>query len=76
MEEVMSIYIRFEYGQEDRQSKDFGPYEFIQQTYEAMRVEPVGGDGNADEQLAYVSGDLWLVDGVTYSDFIIWGDKS
>ena len=68
----MAIYIRFEYGQEDRHSQDFGPYEFIQQTYEAMRVEPVGGDGDADEQLAFVQGDLWYVGDETYSDFIVF----
>lgn len=72
----MGIYVRFEYGQEGRISQTYGPYEFVQQTYEDLRVEPVGGDGTAVKELARIIHGLWVVDGVTYSDFIVYGDKS
>ncbi len=80
------IGIRFECGHEDRMSENFGPYEFIQQTYTTLRIGP-----NGDEELARWDSDkgVWVLFSpprnfsnqefqvVTYwSDFIVfaWED--
>lgn len=36
------VYVRFECGQEDRISKEYGPFPFAQLTYETLRVGPDG----------------------------------
>lgn len=66
---MTSVMIRFEYGQEDRLSEDFGPFPFAQLTYESVRV---GEDG--DEWLAQYADGLWHCerDGKTYSDIVIY----
>ena len=62
-----SVFIQFEYGQEDRQSEEFGPYPFVQVTYDAVRVDP-----NGDTEIASFIDGLWVTqDGQKWSDFII-----
>lgn len=36
------IKVRFERGQQDKQSQEFGPFEFVQLTYEGLRIAPDG----------------------------------
>ena len=38
----MSVLIKFERGQQDKESQEFGPFEFAQLTYEGLRVGPDG----------------------------------
>ena len=64
----MAVYIRFEYGQQDRFSEKFGPYEFVQVTYGSVRV---GDDG--DTFLAEFEEGLWVTqDGQKWSDFVVF----
>ena len=42
--EVPKIFVRFEYGQQDRISADYGPFPFVQLTYDALRVGPNGDE--------------------------------
>mgnify|MGYP001617056115 CR=1 FL=1 len=59
--------IQFECGQEDRQSKLYGPYPFVQLTYDSLRV---GEDG--DIFLAnFVDGWWTTQDGQRWSDVIM-----
>jgi hypothetical protein len=64
----MNICVRFEYGQEDRVSEEFGPFPFVQLTYTALRV---GEEG--DEVLGTFAGGLWHCsrDGRSYSDVVV-----
>jgi hypothetical protein len=56
----MATFVRFENGQEGRVSRTFGPYPFVQLTYEHLKVE-VPGD---IKHLAYFDNDYWwLSDG-------------
>ena len=36
------VKIRFERGQQDKQSREFGPFDFVQLTYEGLRIAPDG----------------------------------
>jgi hypothetical protein len=36
------VKIKFERGQHDKWSQEFGPYEFAQLTYEGLRIGPDG----------------------------------
>jgi hypothetical protein len=38
----MGTMIRFERGQYDKWSQEFGPFEFVQLTYEGLRIAPDG----------------------------------
>lgn len=38
------VYIRFETGQENRISQEYGPFPFVQMTYGSLRVGPDGED--------------------------------
>lgn len=61
------VQIQFYHVQEDRMSAVYGPYEYIQGTYDAIRV---GTDG--DRELAYLKDGLWQTDdGARYSDYTI-----
>jgi hypothetical protein len=64
--------IRFECGQEDRISDEFGPFDFVQLTYNTLRVSP-----NGDELAHYADTPnewrLWEhADQNWYSDVIIY----
>jgi hypothetical protein len=66
------VTIKFECGQEDRESGQFGPYEFIQVTYGTVRVGPDG-----DTELANHIDGWWVtMDGQKWSDFIIGTDAA
>mgnify|MGYP001611948225 FL=1 len=39
-----AVMIRFEHGYEGRISKEYGPFPFVQLTYELLRVGPDGED--------------------------------
>ena len=60
------IYVRFEDARTDIISDTFGPYPFMQLTYEALRVGPEG------EPIAYMlpTGE-WAFQGLRYSDVVI-----
>lgn len=40
----MATYVRFECGREDRMSKDYGPFEYVQLTYNVLRVAASNSD--------------------------------
>ncbi len=62
-----NVTITFEYGQQDRFSDVFGPYPFVQITYDSIRV----GE-NGDTHLADFVDGLWVTqDGQKWSDVII-----
>ena len=64
---MRDVYIVFEYGQHNKQSKAHGPYPFVQFTYDAVRV----GE-NGDEEIATFVDGLWVTkDGAQWSDIII-----
>ena len=68
------IKFRFENGRTDQWSEDFGPFEFVQLTYEDLRVGPDG------ESFATMNGNAeWTIDqdesGTVYSDVIIWSES-
>ena len=56
--------IQFVFGQENRESETFGPYDFVQLTYDALRVGPDG-----DRELATFRDGIWTTD-----DNRIWSD--
>ena len=63
------VMIRFECGQEGRISKDFGPFPFVQATYEQIRVGP---DGDAIACWNQNTGHWILTRNHTrWSDFVI-----
>ena len=57
----MDLYVRFERGRDDIIGPTFGPYEFVQLTYDQLRV---GAEG---ETLAAFYGEdqEWVIDGRT-----------
>ncbi len=63
----MAVMVRFECGQEDRQREPMGPYEWVQMTYELLRVSPDG------EEIGWFEDDVWKVKGEKgwYSDVVI-----
>lgn len=66
----MALFVRFEYGQESRVSRDYGPFPFVQLTSNALRVGPDGdilGSFIAED-------DLWYAgkDDTFWSDVIIY----
>jgi hypothetical protein len=62
------LYVRFEHRQEDRMSEKYGPFPFVQLTYDGLRV---GEDG--DEWLGEYENGLWHCtrDGQSYTDIVI-----
>lgn len=65
------VMIRFECGSEDRVSKEYGPFEFAQLTYNGLRVGPNGEDFAVYDREA----DVWLPESeplTWYSDAVIW----
>lgn len=69
MPEFRNIKVRFEFGQEDRESEEMGPFPFAQITYDDIRV---GEDG--DRFLAHFTDGFWVTeDGQKWSDVIIFG---
>lgn len=66
----MAVMVRFE--REGRGRIDYGPFPFVQLTYESLRAGPEG------EEFAYLHSDdgLWRVFGpgvtVGWTDVIIW----
>jgi len=59
----------------DRESKEFGPFEYVQMTYDLLRTSENDGD---HELGAYNSDkDLWIfLDGFEYTDFSIYAEKN
>lgn len=55
----MAMYVRFECGQEDRVSHEYGPFPFVQATFEMLRVGP---NGDALAHYDAESG-VWVLDG-------------
>lgn len=49
----MAVKIRFECGRDDRISHVYGPFEFVQLTYNYLRVGPDG------DELAYYMDEEW-----------------
>jgi len=68
---MAEVYIQFEYGQEDRISEEFGPFPFIQLTYDMVRT---GEDG--DDHIATMdpTDQTWVChrDDNRYSDFVVF----
>lgn len=66
------VYLRFECGQEDRTSPEYGPFPFVQLTYDEVRVGPDG-----DSFASFSTEGEWrtLQDPDWYSDVMIY-DKS
>ena len=71
----MNQMIRFECGQEERMSEDFGPFDYIQITYEDIRVEDQSAPGG-DRILAQVV-DGWWIDpnGERWSDVVFYSQS-
>lgn len=73
----MAMYVRFERGRDDVCGPVLGPYEWVQQTYEDLRVSP---DGEIIAQWVVKAGEWFIVSGEHedefYSDFIVSNDGS
>ena len=72
---MAQIYVRFECGREERMmEKGLGPFEFVQMTYDELRISPNG------DPFAYFGkdGDWHLVDETIsnepWSDFVIYSE--
>jgi len=70
-----ATFVRFERGRNDVMGPTFGPFEFLQQTYEELRISPDG------ETLAYwdEGANEWFLNqkagihqGEFYSDFVVY----
>lgn len=69
------VMVRFEDGQHDAVSKEYGPYPFVQLTYESLRVGPDGdwlavyqlGKWHLDSQKSQEEGYLYFSDVVIYA---------
>lgn len=62
------VYVRFEYGQEDRIGNDLGPFEYVQTTYACLRAAP-----DEDVILAHFIDGLWVTqDGQKWSDYVVY----
>ena len=61
------VKIRFERGQEDKVSEEYGPFPFVQLTYDSLRVGPDG-----DEFAAYDPEGYWFREG--FRDMEKWSD--
>lgn len=63
----MAVQVQFTYGQEDRLSPVYGPYDYIEMTYNGLWSPERGGE------IAYIDHDgLWhAIDGATYTDFTV-----
>lgn len=67
---MKDFMIRFEHGQEDRISKEYGPFPFVQLTYGELRTGPEG-----DPFAYYLEGAWFLIDNEDkdpYTDVIIY----
>lgn len=66
----MNTFIRFEHIPEGRMSEDLGPVEWVQLTYDELRVSPDG-----ESYAIYHDGYWWPVNEpeVPYTDVVIWG---
>ena len=63
------MYIQFSYGQEERESVEYGPYTFVQMTYDYLRA----GDDSFDLVIAFNRDGLWITaDQQTWSDFNVY----
>ena len=69
----MSVFIRFERGRDDVVGPTLGPFEWVQQTYQDLRVSP---DGETLAQWVGNAGEWFIIDGEHaeefYSDFVIY----
>ncbi len=72
----MAIMVKFEHsryrsrGDADVEPRSFGPYPFVQLTYEGLRVGPDGDD------LAFYDGGYWRLvsDDTRWSDVVIYDE--
>ena len=72
---MQNVMVRFETGQEERISQEYGPFPFVQLTYNWLRVGPDGAD------LAVFDRETqdWLPDAeptVKYSDVVIYPQEN
>jgi hypothetical protein len=83
MSEEKNTYFRLECGQEDRISREFGPYDFVQITYSNLRVElnddtviaayyDVAGEWKLNEEFLDILGIDAVLSKSWYSDIIIY----
>lgn len=67
-----ATYVRFERCQQDRVSKEMGPFPFVQLTYDLLRVGPEG------EEIASFTSGFWTRVGYAeepWSDVIIYAKE-
>lgn len=69
-----NLYIRFDRGRDDVSGPVFGPYEYVQQTYQDLRISP---DGETLAQWFAPAGEWFIVDGGEhndefYSDYVVF----
>jgi hypothetical protein len=72
---MQNVMVRFETGQEDRISQEYGPFPFVQLTYNWLRVGP---DGDDLAFFDFEEGD-WLPNAepaVKYSDVVIYPQEN
>ena len=65
----MKVIVRFEYGQENRFSDPYGPFDAIQVTYDLIRAL----HDDTESEIAFFHEGLWKTpyDGKSWSDFIV-----
>lgn len=68
----MNQMIRFECGQEERMGEPLGPFDYVQITYEAIRVEDQSAPGGERVLAQCVNG--WWIDaeGQRWSDVVLF----
>lgn len=52
----MPVVVKFECGMEDRESEGFGPYDWVQLTYNSLRVS-----NPEDKELALFDDGYWIL---------------
>ena len=66
---IMSVFIKFMTGREDRESSELGPFEYIQASYNEINASP---DGETHLAVLDPDGTWRTPDGNWYSDFAIY----
>lgn len=67
---MAKIFIRFEYGVEDKFSDTFGPFEYVQAIYNHLVASPDG-----ETELAhFYEGFWWTPDCQQWSDYVIFAE--
>jgi hypothetical protein len=70
-------WLKFECGREDRWTREIGPFEFLQVTYDSLqdfegKVIACYGDHDWWVQTPYA--EAWGIEKGPWSDIIIWGE--